>query len=172
MVMDSHYKTRAEAKAHNAKLYFTGKACVNGHVCERNVSDGHCLDCNRVRDKERYPDRREKILDYSRKYRKEHLEEHRAYDRARNKQPERHKSRMVANRLREKLIRQSMVYPHERKAIIELYKNRPEGSHVHHVIPLQGETVCGLTSLNNLTYLDAEENMRLGNKFIADDWSQ
>lgn len=51
--------TRAQAKAAGLKRYYTGQPCVNGHVCERNVTDKHCMDCNRERLKATWPDRRD-----------------------------------------------------------------------------------------------------------------
>jgi 5-methylcytosine-specific restriction endonuclease McrA len=54
----------------------------------------------------------------------------------------------------------------EEKEISEFYKNCPKGYHVDHIIPLQGEYVSGLHTLNNLQYLSAEENLKKGNKFI------
>lgn len=39
--------TRKEAKALGLKRYFTGKACIHGHVTERYVSDVKCVECNR-----------------------------------------------------------------------------------------------------------------------------
>lgn len=51
--------TRADAKALGLKHYYTGLPCANGHVCERNVSDTHCMDCNRARDAARWSERRE-----------------------------------------------------------------------------------------------------------------
>ena len=163
--------TRSYAKARNLPRYFTGKLCVNGHTSERRTSDGHCLQCNKDRDQERYASRREASLQYLKEYRLKNSASLREKDRVRNKKPERHKSRMVSNRVRETLIRRSMVYPHEREDILNFYKNRPEGHHVHHMIPLQGSTVCGLTVLSNLTYLPAVENMSLGNRFDPDEWS-
>lgn len=49
--------------------------------------------------------------------------------------------------------------------IKEIYNNCPEGHHVDHIIPLQGEKVSGLHIPENLQYLTVEENLKKGNKF-------
>ena len=52
-------------------------------------------------------------------------------------------------------------------SIKEIYQNCPDGYHVDHVIPLQGENVTGLHVEYNLQYLLAIDNFRKSNKVVA-----
>ena len=55
----------------------------------------------------------------------------------------------------------------DKAAIRAIYEACPVGYHVDHIIPLQGDTVCGLHVDYNLQYLTPRENMAKGNKLIA-----
>lgn len=49
-------------------------------------------------------------------------------------------------------------------AIERFYRNRPEGYHVDHIIPLFGENISGLHIIQNLQYLLAVDNLKKSNK--------
>lgn len=78
------------------------------------------------------------------------------------------KEQYVANRARRR-ARELNALPNwaDLDAIAEFYKYRPVGYHVDHIVPLQGDLVCGLHTIDNLQYLSAKDNLSKGNKFIV-----
>jgi hypothetical protein len=40
--------TRAEAKAAGERLFFTGRKCRHGHIAQRYVAQGLCVECARI----------------------------------------------------------------------------------------------------------------------------
>lgn len=55
--------------------------------------------------------------------------------------------------------------------IKKIYLGRREGEHVDHIIPLQGELVCGLHCEHNLQYLPIKDNLSKGNTFNIDTYT-
>lgn len=73
---------------------------------------------------------------------------------------------IVQNKLREENLRQRTPGWADLEKITEFYRNRPEGHHVDHIVPLNGALVSGLNVLENLQYLPAEENLKKKNKYV------
>lgn len=107
-----------------------------------------CNSCNLIKSSTHYTEH----LEYHKAYGKKHRSEHRADYNARSS------SRRAAK------LQRTPSWANLDK-IKEIYRMCPEGYHVDHIVPLQGELVSGLHVENNLQHLPASENLAKGNKF-------
>lgn len=141
LLKNSDYKKCTKCSAFKLKTEFNKDAGNADNLA------GYCRDCAKIRSATHYKSNPE--------YYKNYLAEH---------QPEQ-KARTAKRRsaILERTPKWSQ--PDE---ILEFYRNCPEGYHVDHYYPLQGETVCGLHVLENLQYLTAKENLSKGNKMPED----
>ena len=104
----------------------------------------------------------------NREWRRENPEKARGYVQAwREKNPEEVRRLVKEYRLRKRQATPSWV---DKGAIRDFYRNRPEGHHVDHIVPLGGANVCGLNVPWNLQYLPAAEHQRKGVE-VPKSWS-
>jgi hypothetical protein len=163
---------RKEAKEQGLSRYFTGKACKNGHISERQVSKGNCLECMY----EHYKNNKDKIIERAALYNKTHKEKRKAavdsyYQRNKEKLAvtgrkwkQENKGKVRSYKAKRKAIQlKAMPKWADLKAIENIYANKPEGYHVDHIVPLISDKVCGLHVENNLQYLTAEQNLKKSN---------
>lgn len=66
--------SREDAKEKGLKRFYTGEPCKNGHLVERQISDGRCIECRDMNSKVQY----EKSKDERLKRRKEYYQENKA----------------------------------------------------------------------------------------------
>lgn len=117
--------------------------------------------------KEYYLANRDKILSRVIEYKKEHAEKYSNYIKEYYlKNKDSGIFREYAARRRSRKLHATPSWANL-DIIKEIYRNA-EGMHVDHIIPLQGELVCGLHVESNLQYLTPEENLAKGNKFIVE----
>lgn len=123
--------------------YFTGVSCPSGHVSERRASDRKCIECARS-----------KSLIKMKEWRERNPERARATNR-------------VVQAKRKAALLQRIPPWADLEKIAEFYRQCPEGHHVDHIVPLQGDEVCGFHVSENLQYLTASENLRKQNKWSS-----
>lgn len=181
---------REIAKEQGHVTYTAVNSCKRGHDPIRYVSNGVCVECSSLYSKTEGAVAKRKIL--NREYKQNNkdkvrhlnkLSRERTKDRvkargalyysnnkdkikAKNKKhyEENKGSYFVRSKLRAKALKHA-GFNHEKAAINRFYKERPEGYHVDHIIPINHPLVCGLHCIANLQYLTAEENLKKGNSF-------
>lgn len=182
--------TRQEAKEKGLSRYYTGKACVNGHVSTRNTKNGTCHECCRTSKTRKaycanyYKANKDRLDSKMRMWNNENRERRREITRKWDKANRKHKSQWNKDYRKNNSARFS-AYCRDRQSsklnatpvwvnhseLIYIYEkrnqlNKVDGNdyQVDHYYPLQGKTICGLHVPWNLQIITAEENRAKGNK--------
>ena len=187
-------KTRKEAQTVGAKYYFTGIPCKHGHIAPRKTK-GACTTCAKE-DDERNKERRaeyfrtynlrEDVKEAKHKWYEENKEQVIA---AAKLQPAHLKKQYQAawkaknqvwvradtknRRRKHRLATPAWLTPMQKREMREIYKaaittTKLTGVQyvVDHIVPLRGESVCGLHVPWNLVVMTQDENLRKSNKLV------
>ena len=171
-------KTGKEARARGLTYYFTGKPCKNGHIAKRFANNAGCMECQKEWVRKWHQNNPESAQEWNRKNR-EHLNE--LARKWRKENPERaHKStvkwakknrhimRDIQNRRR--VDKRASPAWRDKEKIYSVYLEQERliqaglDVHVDHIVPLEGENVCGLHVEYNLQIMTASANYRKKNK--------
>jgi len=165
-------KIRKEALAGGYKRYFTGVACLHGHVVDRRAKTGECLACrsnflviwrknNPAKVKQhndtQYINHTQKIKDSVKKWSKDNPVKILAHTR-----------RQQTKRLMRcpKWLTSDDHWVIEQAYELAALRTKMFGFswHVDHILPLQGKIVSGLHVPTNLQVIPAVDNIRKGNR--------
>ena len=185
-----HPKTRKEAQSLGVKFYFTGEPCVRGHIALRKTK-GSCLECvkedwavDNERRKEKpkteaakaagkryYEKNRQAVIARAAARPAEEKRRNRADYKDRNVDVVRADTSVRKRRHREATPK--WLAPAERLQMRDLYVQARKMTEltreryvVDHIVPLRGESVCGLHVPWNLRVITQEENLKKSNKHV------
>ena len=187
-------KSREEAKQTGSKYYFTGQPCKHGHIAPRKTK-GSCLDCLKAEWTKGNETRADYFRQYNQsdagqKAKKEYYarnkEEIIARAQARpdaaktaykqeykTRNPDLYKELVSLRRRRFRQATPKWLTTEQKLEIrlqyrlaIELSRTTKQRYAVDHIIPIQGEEVCGLHVPWNLRVITQEENLKNSNKLL------
>lgn len=187
-------KTRAEAKASGASHYFTGEPCKYGHIAPRKTK-GACVEClkaewqaaaetraeyfkayNRnteVKDRKHawYQKNREQVIRAAATRPAAQLREYRNAWKENNKLQVRADTK--ARRRKHREATPKWLSRRQKSEIRQLYQiaitmtqTTGEQYVVDHIVPLRGDSVCGLHVPWNLRVITQDENLKKSNKLV------
>ena len=185
-------KTRKEAQILGVKYYFTGEPCKHGHTALRKVK-GSCVECLKIEwdklNKERATKpKSEASKQAGKRYYEKNKQEVIARAQARTREaknryklkykhnnPELYRELVNARRRRFRLATPKWLSAEHKMEIrlkyriaIELTKTTKTSYAVDHIVPINGEDVCGLHVPWNLKVITQEENLKKSNKHDID----
>lgn len=155
--------TRSEASRLGLKRYTSDKPCLKCRGVERYVSSNRCPTCTIQATTKRYHKNREDRQKYQRDYNRNNPEKRQALKAHRRAS----KINATPKWLTENDFNSIREFYAETKAckeFEEIYFGSSEDFHVDHIVPLLGNTVCGLHVPWNLQVLPASENLKKGNR--------
>jgi 5-methylcytosine-specific restriction endonuclease McrA len=187
-------KTREEAKKTGSKYYFTGQPCKHGHIAPRKTK-GACIECLKVEWAKGNETRAEYFKQYNnseagQKAKKEYYARNKdaviaraqARDTAtvtkykteyKQRNPDLYKELVSLRRRRFRQATPKWLSAEQKLDIrlkyrlaIELSRRTGIRHAVDHLIPLQGEEVCGLHVPWNLEVITQDENLKKSNKLV------
>jgi hypothetical protein len=185
--------SRQDAKARGLKRYYTGVPCGRGHDAERHVTNYDCCQCmadrwdahknhNPLRSKEYYEENKDAIKTYARQYAARRTAENPEANREKvRKWKKDNPGKLAAQKKARKLAKTGAtpkwLTKEHRAQMAALYLQAQIWTevtgvpyHVDHIIPLNGENVCGLHVPWNLRAIKGEENLKKSNKMEEDAW--
>jgi hypothetical protein len=164
--------TRQQAIAQNAARYFTGNACIKGHVAERYTANKTCCECANATANKTKAKNPNKYYESNKVWRQNNPDKSASYTCkyiAKNKGD---RNLWTANYRSAKDARQpkwlNAGQLFEMESVYNYcaaLRNVGLDYHVDHIVPLRGDNVSGLHVPWNLQVITGADNMSKGNRF-------